>query len=135
MRRAAVRGAIDFASADLLSPLFWRRLGQTMRVLLEEELLDLERLDFQWSLALYQATASLGERVEAEALTNAGKVMERTLTAIQDRIQPWYRKQRAETIAQELRGLESEWAAFWGDPSDPDVRRKIEEASRALRGK
>lgn len=116
---------VDFASADLLSVAFWRRLGHTLRAIQELDLLELERLELQRALAAYQATV-----MSEQPSPDAGRAVDSLLERIRERMQPWAKHARSASLRDALKKMEADWAAVWGDPADPETAAKIEEACR-----
>lgn len=110
--------------------MFWRSLAHLLTEIHEAAEIEIARLEYQQDLAVFQAAIMTEKQTE-----NIAKAVDRSLDALRNRLQPWYRKEREAAVKDLARQMDVRWSEAWGDPDDPAVKARIEEVRQALQPK
>lgn len=124
MVEMSVAGAVDFSTADLTDPLWWRSLW--MRMTAYERVIQRDYYRCQVSNVIKLLCRPKLSAETAEALDNN---YVHYSTALRKSLWPW---QHEEDDTDVIESLTASWEARWGNPNDPEVQKAIQQTIDAL---
>jgi len=125
--RAAVRKVVDYREVDVTDGAWWRRYAMLIRELAR----DTDREVVSTFVAYHQA--ALAGAASAEGREHHQKALLEVTQEYLGLLAPWNAQSKEERASQQMAEMRAKWAAQYGDPSDPEVQRKIQETVEQMK--
>jgi len=126
--RAHVDGVIDFRETNLLDPNWHKRLLLVLKELVDREKMEILKLIHQRELAKISIPL-----LTAEGLESSLELAQEALESYVGILVGQGSQDKETRKTQQIKTLESAWAAQFGDPNDPETREAIDRVVSALK--
>ncbi len=129
MVQAAADGRIDFEAADFRDRRWWIRTRWQLDRMEDENVLKVVNLQHEQNLAVLS-----GGAVE-QTFEHHWKSANENVTSVYELYFPWLINEKEKRRTSEAEKLRQMWIDAYGDPKDPKVKAKLEDAARLMRAK